>query len=354
MQRTPVHIITGFLGAGKTTFLNHLITNRLPERILVIENEVGEVNIDGALVVDGADSVVELTAGCICCSLNDDLLEVLADLATRRNTFDRIVIETTGIADPGAVAETFIGDPRVERDFELINVIALADARHLDEALRDTDEARRQIAFADVLLLNKMDLVQPDDLDALQQTMRGINPLAKTYVGTRGIFPVDEILATAVMEDHGAEQQTAAVEHLHQHQHHDITSFALTFDRDFDLSELNHQLVVLLNVYRHQVYRVKGIVAAAGSPVKVVLQSVRNLLALSDGTPWEPGEVRQSKIVFIGRGVNRESIERVFKNALHMPIPVTSATTAARKHPATKRPANFENISRPINAIDPA
>jgi G3E family GTPase len=344
MSRTPVHIITGFLGAGKTTFLNHLITNRLPERILVIENEVGEVNIDGALVVDGADSVVELTAGCICCSLNDDLLEVLADLAGRRHTFDRIVIETTGIADPGAVAETFIGDPRVERDFELFNVIGLADARHLDEALRDTDEARRQIAFSDVLLLNKTDLAQPDDLAVLEQTLRGINPLAKVYTGMHGMFPVDEVLTTAVMEDRGAEQQTAAVESFHQHQRHDITSFALTFDRDFDLNELHHQLVVLLNVYRHQVYRVKGIVAAAGSPVKVVVQSVRNLLALSDGTPWQPGEVRQTKIVFIGRGVKRESIERIFRNCLHVPVPVSATTSLARKQPATRKPLDLGNM----------
>lgn len=320
-SRIPVHIITGFLGAGKTTFVNHLIRSRLPERIVIIENEVGDTNIDGALVIDGADSVVELTAGCICCSLNDELYDILEVIAARREHFDRFVIETTGIADPGAVAQTFLGNLAVSNVFELKNVICLADARYFDEALQDTDEARRQIAAADVLLLNKIDLLEnPTDEEHLFDVLHGINPLARTYTGINGEFPVDEILALDTLQDAGAVTQTAAVKVEHKHLHHDITSFCLSFDRDFDLKELSHQMLVLLNIHRHQVYRVKGIIAAESQPVKVVLQSVRNMLGLSDGTPWQPDEPRMSKIVFIGKGVKPESIERVFRNCLVKPL----------------------------------
>lgn len=342
-KRIPVHIITGFLGAGKTTFLNHLIRSRLPERIVVIENEVGDANIDGALVVDGADSVVELTAGCICCSLNEELFKVLELIAARHNQFDRLVIETTGVADPGAVAHTFLSDSVVARFFELKNVICLADARFLDDALRDTDEARRQIAAADIILLNKMDLVAPEQMAELFTALRGINPLAKTMVGQQGIFQVDKVLDVTTVEYEGAERQTARVAVRHDHLHHDITSFTLTYDGDFDLGQLNHQLLVLLNLYRHQVYRVKGIVAADGHPVKVVVQSVRNMLSIADGTLWRPDEPRQSKIVFIGKGVHRQSIERMLNPCLKKPV-VPKAQSVLSGRPNPTQNIDFQKI----------
>jgi G3E family GTPase len=346
LSRIPVHIITGFLWAGKTTFLNHLIRSQMPERIVVIENEVGDTNIDGALVLDGADSVVELTAGCICCSLNEELYTVLEEIAARREHFDRLVIETTGIADPGSVVQTFLENLAIGDVFALKNVICLADARYFDEALRDTDEARRQIAAADVILLNKMDLLETTaEKERLFLALHGINPLAKTYTGAHGEFPVDEILALETLGDAGAVAQTEIVEADHKHLHHDITSFCLTFDRDFNLRELSHQMLVLLNAYRHQVYRVKGVISGEHQPVKVVLQSVRNMLGLSDGTPWQPDEPRQSKIVFIGKGVQRESIERIFRNCLAKPLPtkLTAETSMLRKT-APPQSADYQKI----------
>lgn len=323
-DRIPVHIVTGFLGAGKTTFLNHLIRSRVTERLIVIENEVGETNIDGALVIEGVEEVLELTAGCLCCSLNDELEEMLATLALQGDRFDRLIIETTGIADPGAVAQTFLSNPAVERVFDLKNVICLADALFLDDALRDTDEARRQIASADIILLNKTDLVEPAQTSTLYTAVRGINPLAEVMFGQEGMFDIKKVLDIEAVEHEGAERQTDRVPEHHQHLHHDITSFTLSYEGEFDLSQLSHQLLVLLNVYRHQVYRVKGIVASEGSPTKVVLQSVRNMLGMSDGSLWQPDEPRQSKIVFIGKGVHRQSIERILNPCLKKPVPPKS------------------------------
>lgn len=319
-KKIPVHIITGFLGAGKTTFLNHFIRQRLPEKIVVIENEVGDTNIDSALVVDGSDSVLEFTAGCICCSLNEELFDHLGMLANRDEPFDRLIIETTGIADPDSVAEIFLKYPQVEKVYELKNVICLADTRHLEASLKDTEEARRQITVADVILLNKTDLLEKSGNAFLyMDILRGINPLAKIYTGSQGIFPIEEIMAISAIKEEGAETQTRLVTHQHNHLHHDITSFCLTFDQEFNMRELSFELSRLLSLYRHQIYRVKGIVAIEDRPTKVIIQSVRDSLALHDGVLWADNEVRQSKIVFIGKGVSRDAIIRIFKRCLIKP-----------------------------------
>lgn len=323
IKKIPVHIITGFLGAGKTTFLNELIKSQQPERIVVIENEMGDTNIDGALVVGGADSVVELTAGCICCSLNDELLDVLEMLSQQTDTFDRLIIETTGIAEPEAVVEVFVSHRGVAMFFELQNVICLVDAKFLNASLDETETARRQVLAADVLLLNKIDLLEkPKNSAELVEILRGINPLAKVYEGANGNFPHDDILSFSTIKNIGAESQTRNVAQRHHHTHQDITTFCLTFEEDFKLPNLSYELTRLLMLYRHQIYRIKGIIAYDDEPTKAVIQSVRNMVALTDGTNWEEGEVRQSKIVFIGKGVQREAIERVFRRCLTKPIPV--------------------------------
>lgn len=323
IKKIPVHIITGFLGAGKTTFLNQLIKSQLPERIVVIENEIGDTNIDGALVLNEVNSVVELTAGCICCSLNDELLDVLEMLATQNDTFDRLIIETTGVAEPEAIVEIFLSHRGVETYFELQNVICLVDAKFLNQSLEDTDTPRRQILAADILLLNKIDLIE----NALQTTqlltiLRGINPLAQIYEGSQGVFPHEEIITFSTIKNIGAETQTRNVKQNHNHTYHDITTFCLTFEEEFKLPDLSYELTRLLSLYRHQIYRIKGIIAYDNEPTKAIIQSVRNMIALTDGTTWAEGEIRQSKIVFIGKGVKREAIERIFNRCLVKPIPV--------------------------------
>ncbi len=335
-KRIPVHIITGFLGSGKTTFLNQIIQGQKSERIMVIENEIGEVNIDSTLVVQEAIAVMGITAGCICCSLNEELYDVLAALADRRDDFDRLIVETTGIAEPESIAEIFLRNHGVEAVFDLQNVICLADAQFLEESLKDTDTARRQILGADVILLNKMDLLEKATTEAaeLSEMLRGINPLARIYTGSFGAFPISEILSLHTTHDKGAEAQTRIVEQSHDYKHHDISTFCLTFDEDFKISELGYELTRLLALYRHQIYRVKGIVAYDGEPTKLVIQSVRNMVAFSDGTAWAEGEVRRSKIVFIGKDVGRAAIEKIFARCLVKPIlPKVSAQNSLLRRP---------------------
>lgn len=316
MEKIPVHIITGFLGAGKTTFLNQLMRGRQPERMMVIENEVGKTNIDSKLVIGSDFEVLELTAGCLCCSLNDSFLDLLEEVSASREDFDRLLIETTGVADPESLALPFLASAAVERVFELVNVICLVDAAHIEEWLKETEESRRQISFADVILLNKSDLVSPERLAELQQLVADINPYAHVFVGQNGEFPVDEILAIQQIDDAGAVKKAQSIPLQHHHHNHGISTFTLTFDQPFDLNRLGHELVKLLNVNRHQIYRIKGIINGNDYPVQIVLQSVLNTFRLSDGLPWEAGQPKISKVVVIGKNLQKEAVHKIFNRHL--------------------------------------
>lgn len=316
MEKIPVYIVTGFLGAGKTTFLNHLIKTTTPERILVVENEVGKVNIDSKLVVGMEQDVVELTAGCLCCSLNADFYNLLEEVSYRRSDFDRLLIETTGVADPESLALPFLMSPAVERVFELKNTICLVDALHVERWLEETVEARRQIAFADVILLNKTDLVEASKLEELRGLLAKINPYANVFTGAEGVFPVSTILDIQQIDEAGAVRKTTTIDTTHQHQRHGVSTFTLTFDRPFDLRGLGNALIRMLNVNRHQIYRIKGIINADDYPVQVVLQSVCNTFRVSDGLPWSQDAPKESKIVFIGKELEKKAMERIFKRYL--------------------------------------
>lgn len=273
MQRIPVQLITGFLGSGKTTFLNHLIKERSNERLFVIENEVGKINVDCELVMNGEEDIAGLTAGCLCCSLHDKLLDVLEEVSYRRDEYDRLVIETTGVADPTSIIQTFLGNRMVERVFDLQQVICLADAAYVEENISATDEARRQLVSADVVLLNKCDQVEPLVVDQLVQNLNKIHPTATVFRGEYGVFPVDEIFKVKPFHDESTKQISAPTG---THRHNDITTFTLTFDRPFHLESLGRELVKLARLYRHQVYRIKGIIAVNSTPTRVVIQSVRS------------------------------------------------------------------------------
>lgn len=323
--RIPVHIITGFLGSGKTTFLNHLIRKRLPEPLLVIENECGETNVDGALVVDGVEEVVELSAGCLCCSLSEGLLDILEVASGKRDQYERIVIETTGIADPGSLMQVFLADPGVGRVFELEQVICLVDAGLLEDWLEEAEEALRQIALSDVILINKTDTVAPAYLSQIKSTVESINPHAHVFTGEQGVFPIEQVMQIGSTRPESMEAKTLAAhhhqeprhyEHPHVNNRHRITTFTLTFDRPFDLDSLSLELYRLVNFYRDQVYRVKGVMAIPDYPNRVILQSVRTTFVATDGSPWKEGETRQSKLVFIGRGLRKEAFEKMFSRYL--------------------------------------
>lgn len=315
MQRIPVLLITGFLGAGKTTFLNHLIKELSNERLFVIENEVGKINIDCELVISGKEYITGLTAGCLCCSLHDELLDVLEEVSYRRGEYDRLVIETTGVADPTSIIQTFLANRMVERVFDLQQVICLADAAYVEENLNTTDEARRQLVSADVILMNKCDQVLPSEAKRLANTLRGIHPTVTIFTGQQGIFSIDKILEVRPFHDERTNKIAAAVPDG-SHQHNNITTFTMTFDRPFNLESLSHDLVKITRLYRHQIYRVKGIIAANYTPTRVVIQSVRDSFVLTDGPPWESESERISHIVVIGKDLKKEVIEKLFRRHL--------------------------------------
>lgn len=318
-----VTLITGFLGSGKTTFLNHLIREQSSERILVIENEVGKCNVDGALVESGVEEVVELTAGCLCCSLSGGLLDALEVVSAKQDKFDRLVIETTGVADPSSIVQVFLADPMVERFFKLEQVICVVDAGLVEDWLEETEEALRQIVMADVILLNKADTISSSYLPELAERMQAINPHALILSGENGHFPITQILQTKTTEVVSFENRLAAIGKQQdladnsaltaKGNRHKVNTFTLAFDQPFVLDDhFSLQLHRLVNFYRDQVYRVKGILYVHNYPNRVILQSVRTNCVLTDGSPWAPGEVRESNLVFIGRGLKKEAFAQMF------------------------------------------
>lgn len=322
MAPVPVTLVTGFLGAGKTSFLNHFIREIAPERVLVIENEVGAVNVDGALVEEGAESVIELTAGCICCSLSDGLLDALEEASARREDYEHLVIETTGVADPSTIVQVFLANPMVERHFALEWVVCLVDAFCIEDWLTDTEEALRQIAMADVVLVNKADTVLPAYLAQVSARLRTINPHALTLTGTQGAFPIDRIRATSATAAESFESRMSTMDTQVAHAQaatdssgvtaHRISTFSLTFERAFVIDDVfGMQLHRLVNLYRHQVYRIKGVLHARGLENRVILQSVRTMSVLTDGSDWAEGEARVSTVVVIGRGLEKEAIRKM-------------------------------------------
>ena len=322
-KKLPVTLITGFLGSGKTTFLNHLIREQSAERILVIENEVGKCNVDGALVESGVQEVVELTAGCLCCSLSDGLLDALEVVSAKQNEIDRLVIETTGVADPSSIVQVFLADPIVERFFELEQVICVTDAGLVEDWLEETEEALRQVVMADVILLNKADTVSSSYLPILGQRMKAINPDAFILSGDNGRFPIAQILETKTKDAAAFENRLAIIGKrqdlvngdptVAKGNRHKVNTFTLTFDQPFVLDDyFSLQLHRLINLYREQVYRVKGVLHVLDYPNRVILQSVRTSCVVTDGTPWAPGETKESNLVFIGRGLKKEAFEQMF------------------------------------------
>ncbi|QMW00720.1 CobW family GTP-binding protein [Spirosoma foliorum] len=336
-----VTLLTGFLGSGKTTLLNAILSDRPQTRFALIENEFGEESIDGQLVMRPDVDVTELSNGCLCCSLNDDLLNVLEALDDRRDKFDELIIETTGIADPSGVAVPFLMLPIVKRSFTLKRVICLVDAEHVEDQLRDTEEAIQQISFSDVILLNKTDRVSPDYLAQLQDTLRSLNPFAQVLLGHKEAYPVDELMR--IERDTAATDQPATllplplsstnafqplakgiqnrslVRPVHQHHHHthsSIVSLSFRFEEPFNLTRLYNQLTTLLLYQGQGIYRIKGIIADVQRPNRMILQSVGSTMTLAEGANWLPDESRISRIVFIGKLLKPEGFETLLKDCL--------------------------------------
>jgi G3E family GTPase len=314
----PVTILTGFLGAGKTTLLNRILREPHGQRIAVIENEFGETGIDNELLFQEGEQIVEMNNGCICCTVRGDLLRILGDLADRRDAgdirFDRVVIETTGLADPAPVAQTFFVEENIRDDYRLDAILTVVDAKHAPTQLDEHHEAQEQVGFADRILLSKTDLVDADALVDLEARLRAMNPRAPIQPVHFGETPLRDIL-----DIHGFDLDAILgiePDFLNDlsHEHDDeVHSFVYRSGRPFDAAKLISLMNLLIGEFGADLLRYKGILHIAGTPNKIVFQGVHMLLGESQGAPWREDEPRESVLVFIGRNLPREQIIATLK-----------------------------------------
>jgi G3E family GTPase len=341
----PVTVLTGYLGAGKTTLLNRILTEDHGKRYAVIVNEFGEIGIDNDLVVDTDEEVFEMNNGCICCTVRGDLIRVVENLAKRRGSFDAILVETTGIADPVPVAQTFFMDEEVRKFARLDAVVTLVDAKFFLDRLGDAPEAEDQVAFADVIVLNKTDLVTPEELREVEKTLRQLNPYASIHKATRsgvaldaildrGSFDLDRVLELdpsfleADEHDHDHDHVCGPdCDHDHHHHDHDHDHHGHETHHDTEVTsvslkagELNPDKILgwiseITQAQGPNILRLKGILAFPDEPKRYVVQGVHMIVEGDLQRDWKPGEPRESRLVFIGRKLDRAELEAAFKAA---------------------------------------
>ncbi len=321
-NRIPVTIITGFLGAGKTTLLNHLIEKYSDKKFAIIENEIGEIGIDGALIVGADDHIFELANGCICCSLNNDFINTLNQLSDSSYTFNHLLIETTGIADPDTIIEAFISNPTIQARFVIDSVIGLADAVNLEEMLDEQPEVRKQLSLADIILLNKTDAVRKEYAQELHQLLEKLNPLAQVYSVAFSNISDIEIIDTFCFSEKAIETSTLAFNSLriikaevdtpslvktNKHQHQIYTEgFIIAGAFDYEKFKLWIQTFILFN--KKTLFRIKGIICFENKDSKFVFHSIRSNYQLEEITS-EENAVKFSKLIFIGKNLNRDLLE---------------------------------------------
>lgn len=330
MSLIPVTILTGFLGSGKTTLLKRVLSEAHGQKIAVIENEFGEENIDNdILVTDSEEQIIQMSNGCICCTIREDLREALQQLAAKKRqgvlAFDRVVIETTGVADPGPVAQTFFMDDEIAESYLLDSILTLVDAKHAPSQLDDRQEARRQVGFADQIFISKTDLVAAEDVTALKHRLSHMNPRAPQKAVHFGEVALSEVFdlrgfnLNAKLDidpdflkdddhaghDHGHDHGEHCDHPSHQHGHHhhvddDVKSFVFRSDRPFDPAKLEDFLGAVVNIYGPRMLRYKGVLYMQGTDRKVIFQGVHQLMGSDLGPAWAQDEKPCSKMVFIG------------------------------------------------------
>jgi G3E family GTPase len=313
-DKLPVTVITGYLGAGKTTLLNRILSETHGRRYAVIVNEFGEIGIDNDLVVGADEEVFEMNNGCICCTVRGDLIRIFDGLMRRRNKFDGIIVETTGLADPAPVAQTFFMDDDVANATRLDSIITVADAKFLPGQLRDAHEAAEQIAFADTILLNKTDLVSATELRALETRMRTINPYAKMHFTQKCEIDLAAVLNRNAFDlNHILEIEPNFLSGEDDHDHDDdITSVSFEIDGDVDPEKFMPWIHDVVQKDGVDILRSKGIIAMANDPFRFVYQGVHMLLSGDRQRAWREGEKRVSRIVFIGRNLDVEKLREGF------------------------------------------
>jgi G3E family GTPase len=308
----PVTILTGFLGSGKTTLLNHILKADHGQRIAVIENEFGEAGIDNELLIqDREEQIIEMNNGCICCTVRGDLVRILGELAAKRTTgllqFDRVVIETTGLADPAPVAQTFFVDEEIGMHFMLDAIVTLVDAVHAPQQLNEHHEAQEQVGFADRIVLTKTDLASVDEIMKLKDRLMHLNPRSTVVEARFGQIDLNEVLdlrgfnLNAILDIEP--DFLSDVSHEHDDE---ITSFVFRESKPLDLVKVEDFLGAMVQVYGTQLMRYKGILNIENQDKRIVFQGVHMLMGADIGTAWRPDEMRESRMVFIGRDLPKE------------------------------------------------
>jgi len=337
----PVTVLTGYLGAGKTTLLNRILSENHGKRYAVIVNEFGEIGIDNDLIVESDEEIYEMNNGCVCCTVRGDLVRVVEGLMRRPGRFDAIVVETTGLADPAPVAQTFFMDEDVRRKTRLDAVVALVDAKHLPLRLKDSREAEDQIAFADVVVLNKTDLVTPEELRDVEATVRAINPTARIHRTTRADIDLSEVLDRGAFDlkrvldndphfleaddhdhDHVCGPDCDHDHHHHDHHHHhgeaspihDVTVTSLSLrGGEMDPKRFFPWIEKVTQMDGPNILRLKGIIAFKDDPDRYVLQGVHMIMEGDHQRPWREDEKHESRLVFIGRDLDEERLRKSFE-----------------------------------------
>jgi G3E family GTPase len=349
--KIPVTVLTGYLGAGKTTLLNRILSEPHGKKFAVIVNEFGEIGIDNELIVNADEEVFEMNNGCICCTVRGDLVRIIDGLMRRKGKFDAIIVETTGLADPAPVAQTFFMDEQVGAKTKLDAVVTVADAKWLNERLKDAPEVKNQIAFADVILINKTDLVSPAELSEIEARIRAINPYARLHRTERAKIDIAEVLGRNAFDlDRILDIEPAFLEpeesHVHEHEHgenhvhhhgqkdehahndvhvhhglkhyhdEDMQSVALKIDQPLNPDKFFPWVQDLVATDGPSILRCKGILSFKDDPERFVFQGVHMILDGDHQRPWKADEVRNSRIIFIGRNLPEEKIRTGFESCV--------------------------------------
>ncbi|CAH2461835.1 MULTISPECIES: CobW family GTP-binding protein [Bacillus cereus group] len=313
----PVTILTGFLGSGKTTLLNRILSEDHGKKLAVIVNEIGKIGIDNQLIMNVEEEIMEMTNGCLCCTVREDLLVALKQLldvkAEGKMDFDGLVIETTGLANPGPIIQTFFLDPVIQSAYQINGVVTVVDSYHIHKHFEKGLEAKEQIAFADVVLVNKLDLIEENEKENLLHELQGINPTAKLIEATNCEVDIPSLLQIQTFKTKDTLQIYPHTEHNHLE---GVKSFVLREERPLDLQKLNEWMSAVVQELGEYLYRYKGILSIDGVDERIVFQGVHTLFAASYDREWQEGEERVSEVVFIGKDINKEWFQEHFQECV--------------------------------------